>query len=187
MEVLVLDHHQRDETYPHFDLLLHPEYSNFTEYNMCAASICYFLSKALLACEDEICMSLAGIATVADVMPLIEQNKLLVTKAINYLNTKKYTAINCLNSNNKKYDENLLGMTIIPKLNSIGRICKGNTANKLVNFLTSNNIQEIKKGAQFIEKTNEERKKMTEEGFISLDRGKYSSKIIIEKSDARRN
>ena len=71
---------------------------------MCAASVCYFVSKALLASEDEVCMSLAGIATIADVMPLVEQNKLLASKAITYLNTKKYKAINYLNNDNKQYD-----------------------------------------------------------------------------------
>lgn len=183
MDVLVLDHHQKDDSYPNFDLLLHPEYSDFTEYNMCAASVCYFVSKALLASEDEVCMSLAGIATIADVMPLVEQNKLLASKAITYLNTKKYKAINYLNNDNKQYDEHTLGMVVIPKLNSIGRICKGNTANRLVNFLTSDNLEELKKGASFIEKTNEDRKKMTEEGFIALDKGSYTSKIIVERSD----
>ena len=49
MDVIVLDHHQKEETLPNFDLYLHPEYSSFSEYNMCGASICYYLSKALLA------------------------------------------------------------------------------------------------------------------------------------------
>ena len=112
MDVLVLDHHQKDESYPNFDLLLHPEYSNFTEYNMCAASVCYFVSKALLASEDEVCMSLAGIATIADVMPLVEQNKLLAAKAIAYLNTKKYKAINYLNKFYYIYESSIF-ITII--------------------------------------------------------------------------
>jgi single-stranded-DNA-specific exonuclease len=183
MNVIVLDHHQREGSLPNFDLYLHPEYSNFSEYNMCASSVCYYLSKALLADEDEICLTLAGIATIGDVMPLVEQNKLIANKAIEYLNKKKYRAINILNIDNKKYDENLLSMQIVPKLNSIGRICKGNEGNILVKFLTSCNDEEIKKIGEFIEKTNNERKKMTDERFNELDKGNYNSKIIVEKSD----
>ena len=37
--------------------------------------------------------------------------------------------------------------------------------------------------AKFIEDTNSQRKTITEENFIKLDKGIYDSKIIIEKSD----
>lgn len=183
MKVIVLDHHQREEKLPNFDLFLHPEYSSFTNYNMCGASVCYYVSRALLAREDEICLALAGIATLADVMPLVDQNKLIVSRAIECLNKKQYKAIDLLNTSNKKYDENLLGMQIIPKLNAVGRICKNNIANNLVKFLTSNDETEMNKLALFIDKTNEQRKKISEEGFVNLDKKQYSSKIIIEKSD----
>ena len=139
IKIIVLDHHQKDEKFPDFDLLLHPQYSNFSEYNMCAASICYYLSKALLAREDEKCLALAGIATVGDVMPMISQNKLIVHKAISYLNKYKYKAIDLLNSDNKRYDENLIGMQIVPKLNSIGRMCNDTSINKLVKYLVTEN------------------------------------------------
>ena len=183
MDVIVLDHHQKEELLPNFNLYLHPEYSNFSEYNMCGASICYYLSNALLAKEDEKCAMLAGIATIGDVMPLVDQNKLLVSKAIKYLNEKHYNAIDLLNTGSKKYDENLISMVIVPKLNSIGRICKGTVANQLVKFLTSDNEQELRSISKFIENTNNERKTITEENFVKLDKESYDSKIIIEKSD----
>lgn len=183
MDVIVLDHHQKSEQMPDFNALLHPEYSNFSNYNMCGASICYYVSMALLASEDEKCLALAGIATIGDVMPLIEQNKLIVSRALEYLNKKKYKAINLLNTDNRRIDENTLSMVIVPKLNSIGRICKNNEANNLVKFLTSDNENEIMNIAKFIEKTNIERKKITEEGFIKLDKNNYDKKIIVEKSD----
>ena len=183
MDIIVLDHHQRDEKMPDFNLYLHPEYSNFSEYNMCAASICYYLSKALLSSEDEKCLVLAGVATIGDVMPLVDQNKIIVNKALECLNKGKYKAINSLNINNTKYDENLISMHIVPKLNSVGRICKGGLANKLVKFLTEDDEKEINTIAQFIEKTNVERKKMTEEYFNKLDKGSYANKIIVEKND----
>jgi len=150
---------------------------------MCASSICYYLSNALLAKEDETCLCLAGIATIGDVMPLIDQNKLIVSKAIECLNKGKYRAINMLNIENKKYDENLLSMSIVPKLNSIGRICTGNSANNLVKFLAGDSEKEMKTIAEFIENTNNKRKKMTEEYFNKIDKGIYDSKIIVEKCD----
>lgn len=183
MEVIVLDHHQKEETLPNFNLYLHPEYSSFSEYNMCGASICYYLSKALLAKEDEKCLALAGIATIGDIMPLVDQNKIIVSKSLQYLNKKKYTAINLLNSDNKKYDETMISMVIVPKLNAIGRICTGNVANNLVKYLNNDDINELRAFASFIDNKNEERKKMSEEGFLNLDRKNYSNKIIVEKSD----
>lgn len=183
MDVIVLDHHQKDEDFPNFNFYLHPQYSSFSEYNMCGASICYYLSKALLGYEDEHVLALAGIATIGDVMPLIGQNKLIAAKAIRYLNKFKYKAIDLLNKEERKYDENIIAMQIVPKLNSIGRICKNNTVNKIVNYLTSDNEVELKKFAQFIESTNDNRKKMTEEYFFKIDKGVYQDKVIIEKDD----
>lgn len=183
MDVIVLDHHEKDEKTPNFNLLLHPQYSSFSEYNMCGASICYYVSKALLSKEDETCLALAGIATIGDVMPLIDQNKIIVNKALKYLNTNKYKAINLLNVTKSKYDENLISMQIVPKLNSIGRICKNNVINKLVTFLTSDDEKEISLMAKYIETINNNRKEITEECFIKLDKKEYFNKIIIEKDE----
>lgn len=183
MKVIVLDHHQKEEKLPNFDAYLHPEYSGFSEYNMCGASVCYYVSKALLNKSDDVCLCLAGIATLGDVMPLIDQNKYLVSKSIEYLNKNKYKAINMLKNDNSKYDENVISMQIVPKLNAIGRIHKTNVINKLVKYLTSDNSQEIEILAKFIIESNESRKKLTEEYFSKLDRLEYLDKIIVEKDD----
>lgn len=183
MKVIVLDHHQKDEILPDFDLYLHPEYSSFSNYNMCGASVCYYVSQALLNKSDDVCLALAGIATIGDVMPLIEQNRLLVCKAIQYLNKNKYKAINLLKNDNCKYDENVIAMQIVPKLNSIGRIHKTNIINKLVKYLTTDNLEELEELSKFIISTNDYRKKITEEYFNALDKESYNSKIIIEKND----
>ncbi len=182
MDVIVLDHHQKDDSLPNFTLYLHPEYSSFSSYNMCATSICYNVSKALLNEEDEKCLALVGIATIGDVMPLVDQNKILVKKALEYLNTFKYQALNILN-NNLRFDEMNIAMNIVPKLNSVGRICKGKVINKLITFLTSNDDNEIKKIASFIEKTNNERKVLSDNLFNKLDKNDYKEKIIVEKDD----
>lgn len=183
MNVIVLDHHQKEETLPEFDLYLHPEYSEFSHYNMCGASVCYYLSNALLAKSDEICLTLAGIATIGDVMPLIEQNKYLVSKSIEYLNKNKYKAINMLKTDNSKYDETVISMQIVPKLNSIGRMHKTSVINKLVRYLTTDNQSELDTLSKFIIETNDTRKKITEEYFNKLDKSIYNYKIIVEKDE----
>lgn len=182
MEVLVLDHHTKEENLPVCDLYLHPQYSNFAEYNMCGASVCYNLSKAILDKEDYKILSLAGIATIGDVMPLIEQNKLIVSKAIGALNKYHYKAIDLL-SDCSTYDESIIAMSVVPKLNSVGRICKGNIINKLVNYLISDDEKELLKMSKFIKDTNQKRKEISEESFKNIDIGKYTDKIIVEKSD----
>lgn len=183
IDIIVLDHHQKEEQLPDFNLYLHPEYSGFSDYNMCGASICYYVSKALLGESDEKCLALAGIATLGDVMPLVNQNKVLVHDALKILNKYKYRAIDLLNIDKKKYDENVISMQIVPKLNSIGRICKKNTVNTLVKYLTIEDEKELNLIAKFIEDTNEKRKEMTDFHFKNLDKESYLNKIIIEKDE----
>ena len=67
-------------------------------------------------------------------MPIINQNKLLLRNALQYLNEHKYKNLDLLVDDNE-YNETVLSMVLIPKLNSIGRIIKDIKVNNIITIL----------------------------------------------------
>ena len=94
LEVIVTDHHlaRADGIIPEADIIVapeaFPETSDFDGY--CGAAICYKLAEPLV--KDEKLLQhmkvLAGIATVADVMPLIWDNRNIVKEMLSIITNK---------------------------------------------------------------------------------------------------
>ncbi len=177
MDVIVIDHHESGDTLPNANAILHPVISNISSYNMCAGLLAFYFSKAMLGYEDEYLLTLAGLATVADVMPLVEENKLVVAKALDILNKNKYLNFTLLSDNTSYYDEKTFAFKIAPKINSIGRIIKGTKVNLLVDFFVLDNKKKIYEIYDFIKSTNDSRKEMTKDFLnridVNLDNNNY--------------
>ena len=182
IEVIVLDHHELNGDTPKCKYFLHPKLSNFVDYNMCASSVAYYLSLALLGENDEKCAILAGIATLSDIMPLVEQNKLLLRNAITLLNKHKYKNLDILIDNNE-YNENTLSMTLIPKLNSVGRIIKDIKVNSVISFLFEEDEKKMLEYAKYILNCNETRKQISND-FFNMVSNDISENAIVVKNDS---
>ena len=181
IDVVVLDHHELNGDMPNCNYYLHPILSDFSTYNMCASSVAYYLSIAMLGESDDKCAILAGIATLSDIMPLINQNRLLLRNAINLLNEHKYKNLDLLIDDNE-YNENVLSMTLIPKLNSIGRVIKDNKVNSVIKFLFEEDDKKVLEYSKFILSCNENRKSISSEFFNKINVDK-ESKVIVAKDD----
>lgn len=182
LTVIVLDHHELNGLLPICDYYLHPQLSNFSDYNMCASSIAYFLSIALLSSEDDKCAILAGIATLSDVMPLVNQNKLIVKNAIRLLNEHKYPNIDLL-IDESEYTETILTMSVIPKLNSVGRILKDNRVNLLIKFLFEENKEKSLEFVKFVLQCNQTRKSISDECFNNAKIDSNNKIIVYENQN----
>lgn len=181
IDVAVLDHHELNGDMPRCDYFLHPILSGFSNYNMCASSIAYYLSLALLSQNDERCAILAGIATLSDIMPLVSQNKLLLKNAIDLLNKHKYKNLDLL-IDDSEYNENTLSMILIPKLNSIGRMIKDIRVNNIIKFLFEDKEKELLEYSKFVLSCNEQRKSISNEFFSKIDLSKFEN-IVVVKDD----
>lgn len=182
IDVLVFDHHELKGELPNCNYYLHPVLSGFANYNMCASSIAYYLSIAMLGESDDKCAILAGIATLSDIMPLVDQNKLLLRNAINLLNEHKYKNLDILIDDNQ-YNEVNLSMTLIPKLNSLGRIIKDNKVNIIIKFLFEEDENKIFEYSKFILSCNENRKKISSEFFDKIKNENFKDAIIVKDDE----
>ena len=94
--------------------ILHPDLRKNNTINSCGAYMALLISYGLLGRFDEYLVSLAAIATIADMMPLVLHNRELVRLALNYMNENKYPALSLLNKG-ELYTVKSIGMGIAPK------------------------------------------------------------------------
>ena len=181
--VLVTDHHQPDirenNLYlPAADLIVDPHVPNdaialgsvlensFNGY--CGAGLVYKLAQMMLGdCEIlDIIASMAAIATVADVVPLIEDNRNIYKHGIMAIKERHVTVglqriIDELNSDNV-VNESDIGFKIGPMINAPGRIYDDG-AERALNAVLSSDTDEAEGHVYMLDTANETRKQLKAE------------------------
>jgi single-stranded-DNA-specific exonuclease len=102
-------------------------------------------------------LDLVALGTVADVMPLVDENRILTHHGLLVMNEKPRLAIQVLQKlkNVKTITSRTLGFQFAPLLNAAGRL---EDADMAVHFLLSNDLQEAEKMAKKLDATNIERR-----------------------------
>ncbi|MFA5686817.1 MAG: DHH family phosphoesterase [Bacilli bacterium] len=162
IDTIVVDHHEVQDTLPDAYAILHPSLSKLGDIAASAGLMSFILSCALLDEVDPYLLSLAGISTISDMMPLVSYNRDVVRLTIKYLNENTYPQITAL-VGHKEIDEKVIAMEIAPRINAIGRVDETTKINRLVKYFVSEDIRLIHQYARYIDEINESRKKMTKE------------------------
>lgn len=171
LTVIVLDHHLPGEELPDADILVDPhiapEQSGFSDY--CGAGLAYKLAQLLVADEEflkKMC-ALAAVGTVADVVPLVGDNRVIVKEGLQYIN-RHVIPVGLLALMNavgaQEVDEQTIGFTIGPLLNAPGRLRDDGATESLKVLITEDYAEAEKKSFELIE-TNNMRKDLLKEGM----------------------
>ena len=139
--------------------------------SICGAGVAFKLMEALyeeIGMDKEECYKLiefVAIATVCDVVDLIDENRIFVKNGLEMLNNSKNIGINALKKacglEDKEITAYHLGFVIGPCLNASGRL---DSANIGLELLLMEDDEEAKNLAQEIVDLNDARKHMTKEG-----------------------
>lgn len=136
IDVIVSDHHNHDEELPEATCIIHtklsPEYP-FKEIS--GGFVAYKIASALLGKNDKYLYCLAAITTISDMMPLIDENRSLVKKALVFMKEEKYPALELLLGENQEYTVQSIGFIMAPKINSFGRLSEMVSPTHVVRFL----------------------------------------------------
>ena len=168
-QVVIMDHHlgQYDEAgniiLPECDIAIDPEAmpgtSDFDGY--CAAGLCWKFASAMLGQEQaRIFMPMAAIATIADVVPLREENYVIVRDGLMYLN-KGYAPMGVTalaRANNATFvDETTIGFTMAPCCNAPARLYPTGWE-KVVDLMTCTDKFSVMNRASLLVEDNKARK-----------------------------
>lgn len=152
MEVVVTDHHQQAEALPNC-LILHPEVSGYPFVSLCGTAVAWKLACALRegaglsgptqrvrpdspAPDFEEDLDLVALATVADVVPLIGENRSLVRRGLAEIRRGLRPGLRALMEASKceptTLDESDLAFRLAPRINAAGRLYRADAGVELM-------------------------------------------------------
>ena len=200
MEVVITDHHdiplKEDDngllkpSIPKADAIINPKQGdcNYPFKMLCGAGIALKFSKCLFDefnIEYEKFLDLiqfAAIATVCDVVDLVDENRIIVKKGLEILNESQNYGIQELKNatllNNKKIEEYHLGFVIGPCINATGRL---ETADLSVELLITEDRERAKILATQLSELNTIRQDLTKESTERIINRIESEKDKSEK------
>ncbi|MDD2434592.1 MAG: DHH family phosphoesterase, partial [Bacilli bacterium] len=168
IKVLIIDHHQAQETLPVADFIIHPILSHFGETPSSGAFTAFMFSIAFLNRFDKYLSTLASISIVSDIMPLKEYNRNLLRLVIANYQEREFFQIDALKEE-EPFNEVTIGLKIAPKINAIGRLIDGDDINRLVEFFTNDDKSELLSYISWINGVNEDRKTASKSASENLE------------------
>lgn len=179
VKVLILDHHQAQDTLPKADAICHPIVSHFGEITSSGAFTAFIYSISLLGRVDKYLATLASISVISDMMPLLQYNRDLLRCIFKDYNPGEFLSIDLL-ADHEPLNETVIGMKIAPRINSIGRLLEDSSINKIVEYFVSSNKDFILNYYSFIIDMNEERKNISRIDLNYLQFNSEDNAIIIK-------
>ena len=171
VKVLILDHHQTQETVPDANAICHPIYSHFGETSSSGAFTAFMFSISLLGRIDKYLSILASISLISDMMPLLDYNRNLLRSVFAIYRHGEFLALDLL-GDKEEFNEQLIGMKIAPRINSIGRLCEDTSISDIVKFFISDDKDFILSYYSHILEMNDVRKSLSKE---EIDESSISS------------
>lgn len=177
LDVIVIDHHLPQETLPNANIIvdphIEPEKNGFVDY--CGAGLAFKLAQLLFPHDEQfitMMTALAAIGTIADSMPLVGDNRIIVKAGLAAMKEYRRASsrrillpgVRALLRTADVYDvdETDIGFKIGPMLNAAGRM-RDDGASLSFETLTVRTEQEGMALAEQLRLINEERKEKTAE------------------------
>ncbi|WP_342511153.1 single-stranded-DNA-specific exonuclease RecJ [Sporosarcina sp. FSL K6-1522] len=138
MDVIVTDHHEIGEVLPPADAILHPRHpaGAYPFGELAGVGVAFKLVCALLDDVPLELLELVAIGTVADLVPLRDENRYFVKEGIQQMRTSKRPAIQALarvaGVEQSTLSEESIGFMIGPRLNAAGRLGDADPAVELL-------------------------------------------------------
>jgi single-stranded-DNA-specific exonuclease len=204
VDVIVLDHHQVSNPAPDAVALVNPQLSTLnsqpsTAFNeLCSAGLAFKLAHALIKRGREINLSgaaefdlkplldLVALGTIADLVPLTGENRILVFAGLEQLNVTQRPGLVALKKVAQcpaKIGTYEVGFQLAPRLNAAGRL---ETAEESLHLILSPDLDEATRIAANLDLRNRERQKIEKtmvEEVVGVVRAKFDPQldfVIVE-------
>jgi len=194
LELIVTDHHHFDGDLPDAAALVHPRLPG-TEYpfgDLCGAGVAFKLAwsicqrlgdgrKASPRMREFLvsAVGLAAIATVADVVPLLGENRVFVRYGLGSLADRATPGLKALMKvagldKNKELQSEDIGFAIAPRINAAGRLGQARLA---VELLTTDNSERAVALADYLDQLNKNRRTVEQRIF------RQAKKLVAENPE----
>ena len=197
INVIISDHHEPPAVLPDANVIIDPKQAGDTYpfREICGAGVAYKFVQALnIYCGfhadkllDEL-LQYAGMATVADIVPLIDENRIFASEGIKRLRNTANVGLNSLIEKRSviksRINSGIIGFVLGPCINSAGRLKNATIA---LDLLEEKNEHEAGRIANELSELNDKRKKLTADQCAVADEminsiiasGKKLNKILV--------
>ena len=165
VDVIVTDHHSLPEVLPDAYAIVHPEHpeSDYPFKHLAGCGVAFKLACALLEEVQVELLDLVAIGTIADMVSLTDENRIMVQYGLEVLcNTQRIglqELFEIAGIATSDITEETVGFQLAPRLNALGRLDDPNPA---IDLLTGFDDEEVHEIALMIQEKNEERKEIVQ-------------------------
>lgn len=186
MDVIVTDHHEAGETLPPADVILHPRVpeGHYPFGELAGVGVAFKLAHALYGELPQHLLEYVAIGTIADLVPLHDENRALVKLGIRELKRSQNPWVKAIcevaSAEQVKINEETIGFYFGPRLNAIGRL---GAADPGVALLMSEDLTIAKALAKKLNTANAERKDIvkaiTDEAMAMIEASEELSQSLV--------
>lgn len=161
VDVVVTDHHSMPDILPDAYAVVHPEHpdADYPFKHLAGCGVAFKLACALLETVQVELLDLVAIGTIADMVSLTDENRVMVKYGLSLLKQSERLGLQELMKiagiETETLDEETVGFQIAPRLNALGRLDDPNPA---IELLTGFDEEEAQAIALMIDQKNIERK-----------------------------
>jgi single-stranded-DNA-specific exonuclease len=174
IDFIISDHHEEGPELPNACAILNPKCkdSNYPYPELAGVGVAFKLGQAVVksfGLDDGIAneyLDLVAIGSTADIVPLIDENRIFVKEGLKQINLSKKSGLKALLKVSAMTDKAIgtgqIVFVLAPRINAIGRM---GDAEKAVTMLTTENWDEAWEIANLLESENRTRKSIDEATF----------------------
>jgi single-stranded-DNA-specific exonuclease len=174
VETIVADHHAMPEVLPPAVAILHPKLlaEDHPLYHLPGVGVAYKLAEALLednklSHEVPALLDFVALGMIADLVPLVAENRYLVQTGLPVLMNSPRPGIRAMLENTLKMDgTDIVGFGLAPRINAVGRLADASLA---VRLMTVEADDEARQLAGQLEMENARRQELCEQIFFEAD------------------
>lgn len=185
-DVIVTDHHELQNTLPEAYAIIHPKHpaGAYPFGDLAGVGVALKLAHALTDEMSLEALELAAIGTVADLVPLVGENRALVFYGLKMIQQTQRIGLlellKVIDKNPTEVTEETIGFQIAPRLNAVGRLGEASPCVELLNTHDSVRAKEL---VQFVDDQNNERKaiveNMTKDVLQKLEEADSTLEVIV--------
>ena len=171
MRVIVTDHHQLGPQLPDCAAVLNPLLGDYPFRRLCGAGVAFKLVQALGGMEAiESLWELAALATIADIVPLLDENRVIVSFGLKAMaHTQRPGLIALMESagvDAKNVTASDVAFRMAPRINAGGRLA---LASRGVELLTTRRMEIAREISEELNQDNTRRRELELEIFAQAD------------------
>lgn len=185
LDLIITDHHEPPELLPDAIAVINPKKPNcpYPFKQLAGVGVAFKLISALMEKIPTEWLDLVALGTITDLVPLIDENRILTTFGLQKLNERTNLGIAALADAagiDKEITAGQIGFGIGPRINACGRLYHATDAVELL--LTENRTEAIQL-AEMLNQYNQERQdlveQITEEAIAQIEKEPHKHQKVI--------